>query len=221
MHPDKTVRPLGLLFTTLLLGTACSGDTLAPPSSETGPRVPASLNISAEELYFNEELCEPYGQAQSRSQCESLSPVSGELRILMLEEATRLSNAFPVGDNSCGDIGRSLAQALYTNRVYTYDRMYQAEDDSGRYQWVGGDYHPAEDEVHVATGIDDLNPERDPEHILETTLHEIGHRVGIHHNQSPNNAQVASNCLYGDSGGGHRDGPPGDTPLEPYGFTLP
>lgn len=70
--------------------------------------------------------------------------------------------------------------------------------DTGEWQKVAGDYHPGAEQIHIARGYDELNPDRGPVARAETLRHEFAHAMGYLNETDARG--VAAMC--GEGGGG-------------------
>ena len=182
---------------------SCSIDDAANPLAP--PHFAPSLSMEATSTM---QTCERFGEVQTQSSCMQIKSLAADLRLLALEEATRLKSQFGFS-NDCHQIGIAIEQIVQQNRVYEVPYRF-VDPVSGN--TATGDFHPAvqelPDEVHISRGWDALNPDRGPDAIKETFRHELAHSIGVHHSSIPTTDQVASLCGTVPGGGGGIGGPP-------------
>jgi hypothetical protein len=123
-----------------------------------------------------------------------MKSLEADLRILALEEATRLQSQYNF-TNKCHQIGLEIERVVESGLVYEVPFAIQ---DPTTQNFATGDFHRnagLPDQVHISRGWNELNPERDPGWIRETFRHELAHSIGVGHASTPlSTAQLASEC---------------------------
>lgn len=108
----------------------------------------------------------------------------------------------------CANIGTAISGLI--DRTYYREGGEYVQDAAGNWGYRLGQYHPGQDEVQIARGINDLNPVRTLGERLHTARHEAAHKLGFLDEASAEN--IATKCAPGGPGFGDGGlGGPGNT----------
>lgn len=199
-----TFAPCCLLAVLSIVGmAACSVDRVSEPTART-PHLDADLwgggDPSACKNFYGEPVSEP-------GDCP-LAPLDSIQRAAIQQDALRMLAEF-ASSSVCHTLGSNIQARL--DEIYQTPYYFVGTDPHGHTGLVDGDFHPASashpEQVHVAIGLDPLNPNMGTDHLTHVVRHEFAHKLG--YGTAPGTDSMANvvadtYCGSGGSGGGSK-----------------